>query len=126
MSLGSTFRQIIESIPEDQQKEYKKRVMTRVIEQFSETVRKQEHNILNGIGDLIEQLNNLSDSISEEWHIMKQAALKIDELGTYIVYSENKSAIKIYRLEEQLKTKQAYVEYLQKRLDDSGVGFVKE
>lgn len=126
MSLGSAFRQIIESIPEDQQKEYKERVMTRVIEQFSETVRKQEHNILNGIGDLIEQLNRHSDSITEAGHLMKQSVSKIDELGMHIVYSENKAATSIYRLEEQLKTKQAYIEYLQKRLYDSGVGFVKE
>lgn len=86
----------------------------------------QHKDILTGIGDLIEQLNSLSDSITEEWHIMKQAAIKIDELAMHIVYSENKSATKIYRLEEQLKTKQAYIEYLQKRLYDSGVGFVKE
>lgn len=86
----------------------------------------QHKDILTDIGDLIEQLNNLSDSIPEVGYLMKQSVSKIDELGMHIVYSENKSATKIYRLEEQLKTKQAYIEYLQKRLSDSDVGYVKE
>ena len=86
----------------------------------------QHKDILTGIGDLIEQLNRHSDSITEAGHLMKQSASKIDELAMHVVYSENKAATKIYRLEEQLKTKQAYVEYLQKRLSDSDVGYVKE
>lgn len=130
MSLGSAFRQIVESMPEDQQKDYKERIMTKVINQFSETVKKQEHDILNGIGDLIDRLfeesdydNKHSDQLN---YLLRDAATTIDILAERIIDSENNSALRVYSLEQQLLTKQAYIEYLQSRLNDFDIGYQPE
>lgn len=132
MSLGSAFRQSIESMSEDKQKEYKDRIMTNVIKQFSEVIKKQKHDILNGIGDLIQKLHNHADNLydtgyagSTIYNLALEAATTIDILAERIVDSENNSALRVYSLEQQLLTKQAYIEYLEKRLGDSSVGFVK-
>ena len=127
MSIGQALRQFVESMPEQEQKEYKDKIICNAIKKVSNIVNRD---ILLDIHVLIDKLfeesdddNNYSDQLN---NLLREAASKIDDLAIHIVYSENKAATSIYRLEEQLKTKQAYIEYLQKRLDDSGVGFVKE
>ena len=130
MSLGSAFRQIVESMPENQQKEYKERIMTKVTKQFSEVIKKQEHDILNDIDDLIDRLfeesdydNKHSDQLNS---LLRDAATTIDILAERIIDSENNSALRVYNLEQQLLTKQAYVEYLQSRLTDFDIGYQPE
>ncbi len=130
MSLGSAFRQSIESMSEDKQKEYKERIMTKVTKQFSEVIKKQEHDILNDIDDLIDRLfeesdydNKHSDQLN---YLLRDAATTIDILAERIIDSENNSALRVYNLEQQLLTKQAYVEYLQSRLTDFDIGYQPE
>lgn len=127
MSIGQALRQFVESMPEQEQKEYKDKIICNAIKKVSNIVNRD---ILLDIHVLIDKLfeesdddNNYSDQLN---NLLREAASKIDDLAIYIVYSENKAATSIYRLEEQLKTKHAYIEYLHKRLSDSDAGYVKE
>lgn len=132
MSLGLAFRQIVESMPEDQCNDLKERVTKLMNTKFSEYTNNQKNDILNGIGDLLQKLHDHADSIADfKWpkhntyDLTLEAASTIDILAERIIDLENNSALRVYSLEQQLLTKQAYIEYLEKRLDDSSVGFVK-
>lgn len=140
MSLGLAFRQIVESMPEDRQKEYKDKIMTNVVKQFSEITKKQENDILNGIEDLINRLHTRADireqitsrkSVQEGKPdkingLLREAATTIDILAERIIDSENTSGLRVYELEQKLLTKQAYIDYLKSRLDDFDIGYQPE
>lgn len=90
------------------------------------------NDILNGIGDLIQRLHDHADNLYDTGcggsvihSLALEAATTIDILAERVIDSENNSALRAHSLEQQLLTKQAYIEYLEKRLDDSSVGFVK-
>lgn len=97
------------------------------------------YGVLTGIGNLIDRLHKRADireqitsrkSVQEGKpdklnDLLREAATAIDILAERISDSENNSALRVHSLEQQLLTKQAYIEYLEKRLDDSSVGFVK-
>lgn len=97
------------------------------------------NDVLTGIGDLIDRLHKRAD-IREQItsrksvqagkpdklnDLLREAATTIDILAERVIDSENNSALRVYTLEQGLLTKQAYIEYLEKRLNDSSVGFVK-
>lgn len=88
--------------------------------------------VLTGIGDLIDKLYVNADILHDMgygkesfYDIILAAATTIDILAERIIDSENNSALRVYALEQKLLTTQAYSDYLEKRLDDSNVGFVK-
>lgn len=90
--------------------------------------------VLTGIGELIDNLykcadeinKRLSDEEESSYVLLLKAATTIDILAERIIDSENTSALRVYSLEQQLLTKQAYIDYLKLRLDDFDIGYQQE
>lgn len=132
MNLGIAFRQIVEAMPEDKQKEYKDKIMTNVVKQFNEVTKKQEHDVLHNIEDLIERLyqqvnDTENDAINKAPNnLLLEAATTIDILAERIIDSENTSGLRAYELGQKLLTKQAYIDYLKSRLDKFDIEYQPE
>lgn len=73
--------------------------------------------VLKGIGEVISQYRN-------HWHpLVVEAGNTIERLADHIIDSENTSGLRVHALEQELRTKQAYIDYLKSRLDDFDIGF---
>lgn len=71
--------------------------------------------VLKGIGELIDRINNTKINNPEASKLLYEAADKLEVLFDYIVDTETKSAIRIGRLEEALEAKNEFISELQER-----------